>query len=143
MCVGNRFSNRSVLEMSSRKDEDKSPVTGTSCAREAAPRMQEEDENSESSDDEEKIPKKRTLKKDQQMERCLALTQGEGAVNYEEEIKHSIYQAAEVGEGGHTLPPSGAGGVSSILATSDAQNVHSFRRWRFEMKLSPFHESAA
>jgi hypothetical protein len=24
------------------------------------------------------------------------------------------------------------------LTNSDAQNVHSFRRWRFEMKLSPF-----
>ncbi len=33
---------------------------------------------------------------------------------------------------------SGAGGVGSIPANSDAQNVHSFRRWRFEMKLSPF-----
>jgi hypothetical protein len=33
---------------------------------------------------------------------------------------------------------SGAGGVGSIPANSDAQNVPSFRRWRFEMKLSPF-----
>jgi hypothetical protein len=32
---------------------------------------------------------------------------------------------------------SGAGGVGSIPANSDAQNVPSFRRWRFEMKLSP------
>jgi hypothetical protein len=37
----------------------------------------------------------------------------------------------------HTLP-SGAGGVGSIPANPDAQNVPSFRRWRFEMKLSPF-----
>jgi hypothetical protein len=29
-------------------------------------------------------------------------------------------------------------GVGSILANPDAQNVPSFRRWRFEMKLSPF-----
>ncbi len=29
-------------------------------------------------------------------------------------------------------------GVGSIPANSDAQNVLSFRRWRFEMKLSPF-----
>ncbi len=28
-------------------------------------------------------------------------------------------------------------GVGSIPANSDAQNVPSFRRWRFEMKLSP------
>jgi hypothetical protein len=28
--------------------------------------------------------------------------------------------------------------VGSIPANSDAQNVPSFRRWRFEMKLSPF-----
>jgi hypothetical protein len=33
---------------------------------------------------------------------------------------------------------SGAGGVGSIPANSDAQNVPSFRRWGFEMKLSPF-----
>ncbi len=33
--------------------------------------------------------------------------------------------------------PLGAGGVGSIPANSDAQNVPSFRRWRFEMKLSP------
>ena len=32
----------------------------------------------------------------------------------------------------------GAGGVGSIPANSDAQNVPSFRRWRFEMKLSTF-----
>ncbi len=32
----------------------------------------------------------------------------------------------------------GAGGVGSIPANPDAQNVPSFRRWRFEMKLSPF-----
>jgi hypothetical protein len=32
---------------------------------------------------------------------------------------------------------SGAGGVGSISANSDAQNVPSFRRWRFEMKISP------
>ena len=31
-----------------------------------------------------------------------------------------------------------AGGVGSIPANADAQNVPSFRRWRFEMKLSPF-----
>ena len=31
-----------------------------------------------------------------------------------------------------------AGGVGSIPANPDAQNVPSFRRWRFEMKLSPF-----
>jgi hypothetical protein len=30
-------------------------------------------------------------------------------------------------------------GVGSIPANSDAQNVPSFRRWRFEMKLSPFY----
>ena len=29
-------------------------------------------------------------------------------------------------------------GVGSIPANSDAQNVPSFRLWRFEMKLSPF-----
>ena len=29
-------------------------------------------------------------------------------------------------------------GVGSIPANSDAQNVPSVRRWRFEMKLSPF-----
>ena len=29
-------------------------------------------------------------------------------------------------------------GVGSIPANSDAQHVPSFRRWRFEMKLSPF-----
>ncbi len=34
--------------------------------------------------------------------------------------------------------PLGAGGVGSIPANPDAQNVPSFRRWRFEMKLSPF-----
>ncbi len=33
--------------------------------------------------------------------------------------------------------PLGAGGVGSIPANSDAQNVPSFRRWRFVMKLSP------
>jgi hypothetical protein len=33
--------------------------------------------------------------------------------------------------------PLGAGGVGSIPSNSDAQNVPSFRRWRFEMKLSP------
>jgi hypothetical protein len=32
---------------------------------------------------------------------------------------------------------SGTGGVGSIPANPDAQNVPSFRRWRFEMKLSP------
>jgi hypothetical protein len=32
-----------------------------------------------------------------------------------------------------------AGGVGSIPANSDAQNVPSFRRWRFEMMLSPFY----
>jgi hypothetical protein len=42
-----------------------------------------------------------------------------------------------VGEG--RIPCStGAGGVGSIPANPDAQNVPSFRRWRFEMKLSPF-----
>ncbi len=30
-------------------------------------------------------------------------------------------------------------GVGSIPANCDAQNVPSFRRWRFEMKLSPFY----
>ncbi len=30
-------------------------------------------------------------------------------------------------------------GVGSIPANPDAQNVPSFRRWRFEMKLSPFY----
>jgi hypothetical protein len=34
--------------------------------------------------------------------------------------------------------PLGAGGVGSIPSNSDAQNVPSFRRWRFEMKLGPF-----
>jgi hypothetical protein len=29
-------------------------------------------------------------------------------------------------------------GVGSIPANPDARNVPSFRRWRFEMKLSPF-----
>ena len=33
---------------------------------------------------------------------------------------------------------SGAGGVGSIPANSDAQHLSSFRRWRFKMKLSPF-----
>ena len=33
---------------------------------------------------------------------------------------------------------SGAGGVGSIPANSEAQNVQSFCRWRFEMKLGPF-----
>jgi hypothetical protein len=33
---------------------------------------------------------------------------------------------------------SGAGRRGSIPAISDAENVPSFRRWRFEMKLSPF-----
>jgi hypothetical protein len=32
---------------------------------------------------------------------------------------------------------SGAGGVGSIPANSNALSVPSFRRWRFEMKLSP------
>jgi hypothetical protein len=41
-----------------------------------------------------------------------------------------------VGEG--RIPCStGAGGVGSIPANPDALNVPSFRRWRFEMKLSP------
>ena len=35
-------------------------------------------------------------------------------------------------------PPLGAGGVGSIPANPDALNVPSFRRRRFEMKLSPF-----
>jgi hypothetical protein len=34
--------------------------------------------------------------------------------------------------------PLGRAGVGSIPANPDAQNVPSFRRWRFEMKLSPF-----
>ncbi len=34
--------------------------------------------------------------------------------------------------------PPGRAGVGSIPANPDAQNVPSFRRWRFEMKLSPF-----
>ena len=34
--------------------------------------------------------------------------------------------------------PLGADGVGSIPANPDAQNVPSFRRRRFEMKLSPF-----
>jgi hypothetical protein len=42
------------------------------------------------------------------------------------------------GTGAHTLS-SWAGGVGSIPANPDAQNVPSFRRWRFEMKLSPFY----
>jgi hypothetical protein len=33
---------------------------------------------------------------------------------------------------------SGAAGVRSIPANSDAQNVPSFRRWLFKMKLSPY-----
>jgi hypothetical protein len=33
--------------------------------------------------------------------------------------------------------PLGRAGVGSILANPDAQHVPSFRRWRFEMKLSP------
>jgi hypothetical protein len=33
------------------------------------------------------------------------------------------------------------GGVGSIPANSDAQNVPSFRRWRFEMKLSPLNRA--
>ncbi len=46
-----------------------------------------------------------------------------------------------VGEG-RTPCSTGAGGVGSIPAKTDAQNVPSFRRWRFEMKLSPFFASA-
>jgi hypothetical protein len=34
----------------------------------------------------------------------------------------------------------GRAGVGSIPANPDARNVPSFRRWRFEMKLSPFEE---
>jgi hypothetical protein len=34
--------------------------------------------------------------------------------------------------------PLGAGGVGSILANSNTQNVPSLCRWQFEMKLSPF-----
>jgi hypothetical protein len=34
--------------------------------------------------------------------------------------------------------PLGRDGVGSIPANPDAQHVPSFRRWRFEMKLSPF-----
>jgi hypothetical protein len=34
-------------------------------------------------------------------------------------------------------------GVDSILANSDAQNVPCFRRWRFEMKLSPCSRASA
>ncbi len=34
--------------------------------------------------------------------------------------------------------PLGRAGVGSIPANPDAQHVPSFRRWRFEMKLSPF-----
>jgi hypothetical protein len=33
--------------------------------------------------------------------------------------------------------------VGSIPANPDAQNVPSFRRWRFEMKLIPFNAAAA
>ncbi len=39
--------------------------------------------------------------------------------------------------------PLGAGGVGSIPANSDTQNVPSFRLWRFEMKLSPFAAATA
>ncbi len=42
------------------------------------------------------------------------------------------------------LPPPGRAacqGVGSISANSDAQNVLSFRSWRFEMKLTPFFSS--
>jgi hypothetical protein len=38
----------------------------------------------------------------------------------------------------YPAPPERAG-VGSIPANPDAQNVPSFRRWRFEMKLSPFY----
>jgi hypothetical protein len=34
--------------------------------------------------------------------------------------------------------PMGRAGVVSIPANPDARNVPSFRRWRFEMKISPF-----
>jgi hypothetical protein len=34
--------------------------------------------------------------------------------------------------------PLGRAGVGSIPANPDAQNVPSFRLWRFEMKLRPF-----
>ncbi len=37
--------------------------------------------------------------------------------------------------------PSGAGGVGLIPANSDAENEPSFRRWLFEMMLSPFKEN--
>jgi hypothetical protein len=51
--------------------------------------------------------------------------------------KNKYVPPSLVGEG--RIPcSSGAGGVGSIPANSDAQNVPSFRRWRFEMKLSPF-----
>ena len=38
--------------------------------------------------------------------------------------------------------PLGRAGVGSIPANPDARSVPSFRRWRFEMKLSPFFVSA-
>ncbi len=38
----------------------------------------------------------------------------------------------------YTAPPERAG-VGSIPANPNAQNVPSFRRWRFEMKLSPLY----
>jgi hypothetical protein len=38
----------------------------------------------------------------------------------------------------YPAPPGQRGGVGSMPANSDAQNVPSFRRWRFEMKPSPF-----
>ena len=34
--------------------------------------------------------------------------------------------------------PLGRAGVGSIPANPDARSLFSFRRWRFEMKLSPF-----
>jgi hypothetical protein len=56
---------------------------------------------------------------------------------YPDISKYNILMCYPVGEG--RIPCStGAGGVGSIPANSDAQNVPSFRRWRFEMKLSPF-----
>jgi hypothetical protein len=51
--------------------------------------------------------------------------------------RFELIKPSLVGEG--RIPCStGAGGVGSIPANSDAQNVPSFRRWRFELKLSPF-----
>ncbi len=56
-----------------------------------------------------------------------------------EKFRQNLDQLPTVAEWSRrTYPaPLEAGGVGLIPANSDAQNVPSFRRWRFAMKLSP------